>query len=78
MTQQGYWIPAEIKDEKLTYSFEPHNPKKLKGLPWLYCPHCGLLYLRNSITKWCIKMGCNNSYHEQYKSILRKSTKRGY
>jgi hypothetical protein len=78
MAQQGHWVPAEIEDVELTYSFEPHKVKKLKGSPWLYCSYCGLLYLRNPITKWCIKMGCNNSYHKQFKFMLNKLTKRGY
>jgi len=73
----GYWVPAEIEDEEITYSFEPHKPKKLsKRLPWMYCGHCGLLYLKNPITKWCIKMGCNHSYHNQFNLMLNKLTKR--
>jgi hypothetical protein len=73
----GYWVPAEIEDEEITYSFEAHKPRKLsKSLPWLYCAYCGLLYLRNPITKWCIKMGCNHSYHTQFNYMLKKLTKR--
>ncbi len=71
----GYWVPADIKDEVIKYSFDPHRPKKLsKTLPWLYCPKCGLLYLRNPITRWCIKMGCDHEYHNQYKFMLKKLT----
>ena len=76
MSKDGYWIPAEIEDVEITYSFEPHKTRKLKGSPWLYCTYCGLLYLKNPLTKWCIKMGCNNSYHKQYKYMLKKLTKR--
>ena len=78
MSKQGYWIPANIEDEEIKYLFEPHKPRKLtKRIPWLYCGHCGLLYLNNSITKWCIKMGCNHTYHNQFKFMLKKFTKRG-
>lgn len=75
MMKGGYWIPAEIEDEVITYSFDPHSPIKLKGTPWLHCKYCGLLYLRNKITRWCIKMGCNNSYHKNYKNMLKKLAK---
>jgi len=75
MGKDGYWVPVDIKDEVIKYSFEPHRPKKLsKGLPWLYCPKCGLLFLKNSITKWCIRMGCDHEYHYQYKMMLKKLT----
>ena len=77
MSKQGYWIQAEIEDEEITYSFEAHKPRKLgKRIPWLYCAHCGLLYLKNPITRWCIKMGCNHTYHKQFKFMLKKFTKR--
>ena len=73
----GHWVTVDIEDEVVTYSFEAHKPRKLcKSIPWLYCSHCGLLYLKNSITKWSIKMGCNHSYHNQYKYMLKKLTKR--
>jgi hypothetical protein len=77
MGKGGYWVPAEIEDKKITYSFEAHTPTKLKGTPWLYCKHCGLVYLRNYITQWCIKMGCNNEYHPEYKMRLKMSCKKG-
>ena len=73
----GYWVQTDIKDEVVTYSFESHKPRKLcKGIPWLYCPRCGLMYLKNQITRWCIKMGCDYEYHPQYKQMLKKLTKR--
>jgi len=75
MAQKGYWIPADIKDEVIKYSHDPHRPTKLsKKLPWLYCPKCGLLYLKNPITRWCIKMGCDSEYHPQYKIMLKRLT----
>ena len=75
--KQGYWIQAEIEDEEIVYSFEPHKPRKLsKTITWLYCGHCGLLYLKNPITRWSIKMGCNHTYHKQFKFMLKKLTTR--
>jgi len=71
----GYWVPAEIEKKEITYSFEAHSAQPLKGTPWLYCRYCGLLYLNNLITKWCIKMGCNADYHRDFKRMLDKSCK---
>jgi hypothetical protein len=76
MSKGGYWVPAEIEDEIIKYSYERHGPIKLKGTSYLYCKYCGLLYLKNSITRWCIRMGCNNEYHRDYKRILNKKWQR--
>jgi len=78
MSKQGHWVTTDIEDKEIKYSFESHRPRKLcKTIPWLYCAHCGLLYLKNPLTRWCIKMGCNHSYHNQYKHMLKKFTQRG-
>lgn len=37
---------------------ESHSPKKMKNIPWLVCRYCGLLYLKNDITRKAIKEGC--------------------
>jgi len=37
--------------------YEPHSPVKLKRLSWLVCRYCGLVYLRNELTKQAIKKG---------------------
>lgn len=37
----------------------PHNPGKLRGLPWLVCKCCGLVYLRNEATRKAISAGCD-------------------
>lgn len=74
MKGKGHWVPAEIEDKVIKYSFESHSPIKLKGTPWLYCKYCGLLYLNNPLTKWCIKIGCNHEYHNQYKMMIRRLT----
>lgn len=75
MPKGGYWVPAEIEDKELTYSFESHSPQPLKGTHWLYCKYCGLVYLNNFITRWCIKMGCNANYHPSFQRMLDRSCK---
>ena len=70
----GYWVPAQIEDTEIKYSYEKHSPIQLKGVPWLYCKYCGLVYLKNRLTGWCIRMGCNNSYHPQYNQMVKKFT----
>jgi hypothetical protein len=62
-------------DEELKYTFESHTTIKVKNIPWSFCKYCGLIFLNNPATKWCIKMGCNNRYHPQYKQTIKKLTK---
>lgn len=61
------WIQSEIEDIKETYKFEPHSAKMIKRIPWPICQHCGLMFLKNKISRWCIKTGCNHSLHRDYK-----------
>ncbi len=61
--------------EKIPYKFEAHSFIKLKNAPWLYCKYCGLLRLNNSLTRWCVRMGCNNEYHNNYKQMVQKLSK---
>lgn len=49
--------------DKVPYTFEPHSPQRRRGMPWLVCKFCGLVYLRNDFTRWAIKKGCRNSAH---------------
>ena len=72
MAKKGHWVPAEIEDKEITYSYEPHSTVSLKGTPWPYCKYCGLVYLRNRITRWCIRMGCNADYHPQFQKMLNR------
>ena len=69
----GHWVTIEtgdLREKEISYKYERHSPIILKGTPWLYCRHCGLLYLNNAITRWCIRMGCLNEYHKDYKRML--------
>jgi hypothetical protein len=58
-----------------TFEYEPHNPKPYKGIPWSVCVKCGLVYLRNELTAWCVKKGCNASDHPQYKRMCQQLIK---
>ena len=35
-----------------------HNHKLVKRLPWPVCAHCGMVYLKNAVTRERIKRGC--------------------
>ena len=56
----------------MNYIFEAHSPIKIKVIPWLFCKYCGLIFLNNELTKWCIKMGCNHEDHMQYTTKVNK------
>lgn len=74
MPKGGSWVTVQLEDVELKYSYEKHAPVPLKGTPWLYCKYCGLLYLKNGFTKWCIRMGCNNDLHPQFMRMRNKFT----
>lgn len=54
------------------FKIEPHNVGKLGGTGFSYCIKCGLVYLGNEISRWCISKGCNHSEHPDYKRRLNK------
>lgn len=56
------------------YSYEQHSPTKMKSIPWLVCKYCGLVYLKNELTSWAIKMGCNSSDHKSHKEMVERLT----
>lgn len=58
---------------KQPYRLEPHQFGTRKGIPWSSCKSCGLLNLRNELTAWCVKMGCNASDHPEYSARCRNS-----
>lgn len=49
------------------YKYEKHEPVKRRWAPWVMCKWCGLIYLNNDFTRWCVKMGCNNAAHPDHK-----------
>lgn len=44
-------------DKEIIKVYEPHNPVKVKYIPWLVCRNCGLVYLSNEATRKAIKKG---------------------
>jgi hypothetical protein len=53
---------------------EPHAPKPLGkhwGIP--VCKKCGLLYLKNELTQWCVRQGCNYEEHPEYAKRVKAS-----
>ncbi len=54
----------------MKFKYVPHHPYKLKNTSYIVCWGCGLLYLKNDITKFCIKNGCEHEKHPMYKKIL--------
>lgn len=60
--------------KKQAYKMEPHIFTTFsKRLPYLVCKHCGLLSLRNELTEWCRRMGCNASDHPEYNARCRSA-----
>lgn len=41
-----------------------------------YCSKCGLVYLNNDFTRWCIKRGCNYSDDPIYAQARIRYTRR--
>ena len=58
---------------KEVYKFESHVSTPMGGkLPWRYCKHCGLVFLKNDISRLCVKLGCNYYLNKDYISYWRK------
>ena len=56
----------------MSYKYESHSPVKYKQLSWMVCANCGLIYIRNEITQWALKKGCNHTEHPEYGGMLKK------
>jgi hypothetical protein len=56
---------------------DAHSPTTYRGLPWPVCRYCGLVYLKNLISIWAVKKGCDYKEHPQYLSVLRESVEAG-
>lgn len=53
------------------FKVTPHSWGKRKGLPWPVCRGCGLVHLRNPLTEWCVRNGCEHEEHPGYRSAVR-------
>jgi len=48
-----------------------HSWVKVRWMPWLLCGKCGLVALKNDITRWCISHGCDYDEHPGYSEAHR-------
>lgn len=58
------------------YKMHPHAFVARRRLPWPACKHCGLLRLRNQLTEWVERMGCNAEDHPGYAARVKASVPR--
>ena len=67
------WVKAKFTaPEKQVYTYEPHRPAKVVScIPWMVCSRCGLVYLKNAATAWCVQKGCNAADHLGYQAAIR-------
>lgn len=63
---------------KESYKMVGHSFRMLNRVGKQVCSRCGLLALNNPITEWCVGKGCNYEDHPQYKSKLKRLTKRNW
>ncbi len=49
---------------------KPHSFRPVKGLSWPVCSCCGLVRLRNPLTDWCVRNGCNHEDHPGYRNAV--------
>lgn len=54
----------------------PHSFASLRGIPWQVCRGCGLVLLRNELTDFCVRHGCEHESHPFYKRELTKLAER--
>lgn len=48
----------------------PHHWITYKRLPWPVCAHCGLVRLKNDLTAFAVKHGCDHRDHPGYAAAL--------
>lgn len=48
-----------------------HQFRKERGIPWPVCNRCGLVWLRNPLTAWCVRHGCWHEEHPGYRAAIR-------
>lgn len=72
----GQWVTITHEDKTEPYKMEPHKIIYPKYSHWPMCQYCGLIFLKNDITRWSIKMGCDHKNHPQFEKKLEQYTKR--
>lgn len=55
------------------------GPFKIKPHHWTHwclpipiCASCGLLALKNSLSRWCVEKGCDYAEHPEYQRQVKK------
>lgn len=57
--------------EYVPYKMEPHNFTMGVGrTPYRACWNCGLVAMKNELSQWAIRMGCNHKDHSSYQAKL--------
>lgn len=75
MSTEWEVVKVSVRDieRREPYKMEAHQFKPTKKLAWLVCSSCGLVTLRNKLTTWCVRMGCNAGSHPGYKEAVRSA-----
>ena len=63
------------KQDKEEYSFEGHVWFLDKHAGKQVCAQCGLVFLRNPASIWCIEKGCNYTLHGSYERTMSNLTR---
>ena len=65
---KGKWkTVSHMETEPEKYKFEGHAFIPLARMPWPHCKRCGLVALKNDVTRKAIKLGCNYDMHSSFK-----------
>lgn len=54
----------------MNFLIEPHKWAKMDGVGRERCVKCGLMALRNPLSQFCIKQGCDHEEHPRYKRMV--------
>ena len=59
-------------ETKQPYRFEPHAFVTRRRITWPVCRRCGLVLLRNDLTDWCVKRGCDANNHPEFRAACAR------
>jgi hypothetical protein len=63
-----------VSDE--SYELVPHRYGILKGFAWPVCIECGHVFLKNYLSAWIDKTGCDHKWHPGYRKALVTEVRR--
>jgi len=55
----------------MNWQHVPHRWTAIKHFPRELCAGCGLVRLRNTLTRWCESHGCDHDEHPGYRAAVR-------